>query len=1401
MKPLVTLRHYDWGVVPPLSGRLGKLRRRRQQPFHGALERRCRANTATAITGPDHDGTPTVTALEYDLAGRLKATVDPLGRRTAFGYDAAGQMTSLTRPDPAGDGSQGGPVTGWAFDALGRVVSQTDPLGNVTALAYEDYGRRIVTTHPDPDGGGPLDSPETVAQYDAAGNLIAATDALDRVTAYAYDQLGRLVRVTHPDPDDPSQPGSETEYQYDKAGNLRFVIDVLGNVTELVYDHRDRLVEMVLPDPDGLGSPQWTYTYDAAGQRLTETDPLVRTTSYLYDALGRVVEYTLPDPDGPGPLAAPVYSYAYDLAGNLLSVTDPLNHTTSYTYDDFDRVLTVTDALSGVTGFAYDARGQLLERTDPLGRTTAWSYDQLGRTVAVTDPLNQTTAFAYDAVGNLLSVTDPLNHTTSYAYDNLYRRTAVTDPLSGATTFAYDAAGQLLEHTDPLSRTTAWAYDGLGRVTSVTDPLSQVTGYTYDAAGNLLSVTDPLNRTTSYSYDDLYRRTAIIDPLAGMTTFSFDLAGNLTGLTDPVDNTTAWDYDGLNRVVAETNELNDARTFTYDAANNLLTRTDRNGRVIEYAYDALHRRVEEQWLDDQQTVIRTLSFSYDAASQLTAAADPAASYDYQYDALGRRTSVTHDIAGLGFPVVLASAYDAASNRTSLSATIDTTADFVNQYTYDGLHRMTRIEQTGVTGGNAVAEKRIDLTYDAASQYQTITRYADLAATKLVATSDYTLDAAGRLTVLSHAQGATPLAGYSWTYDAGNRITEFTSLLDGTADYTYDDTDQLTGADYTAGAGLPPAPPDETYGYDANGNRTMTGYATGDNNLVLSDGTYDYEYDAEGNRTRRTYIASGEVTDYDWDHRNRLTRVTVKASDQGPVTKDILYDYDVFNRLVGKSVAYDTDPADPEDVTYFVYDGERWERGNAGDHLALVFDGNGDLTNRYVYGPAVDQILADEQLDSLTTPGEVLWPLTDNLGTVRDLAAFDDATGDTTVVNHRTYTAFGQILSETDPTIEHRFAYTARHWDDDAQLYHYRARWYDPALGRFLSEDPIGFEAGDGNLQRYVGNSVTNVMDPSGLEPRRAVTPLQQYWAARNAELDESLWNLANPLKGSFLPRYLIGSMYHAFAAAPGSVQEGFAEGQARVNERHSSADDTVANRASHAFQTGTLYAGEAIAHGGVRLGQVGMAGYAAAHGGPVGPALMQCKTVQALGVIGTGTGAVVTTRNIVVDLSQGNAPSPGDLVDLGIFGCTSFSSWRQLTTALSRRIPHQLEDQLGRGGSYVMTEEQYLLYAKGKLKLGRSDGQFMTSASEMNRVIHETGGDPVQIAQRLGLQNITPDTALIRMDVTDPLKFNPRMPSASMSGANPLFRPGGKTIGGVPEVVTDPLPAQQVWATPIIPKR
>ncbi|MFN9200140.1 MAG: RHS repeat-associated core domain-containing protein, partial [Planctomycetaceae bacterium] len=67
-----------------------------------------------------------------------------------------------------------------------------------------------------------------------------------------------------------------------------------------------------------------------------------------------------------------------------------------------------------------------------------------------------------------------------------------------------------------------------------------------------------------------------------------------------------------------------------------------------------------------------------------------------------------------------------------------------------------------------------------------------------------------------------------------------------------------------------------------------------------------------------------------------------------------------------------------------------------------------------------------------------------------------------------YDTIGQIVSQTNSQFQPWFAYTGREWDPAAGLYFYRARWYDPRADRFLSEDPLGFAAGDVNLNRYVG---------------------------------------------------------------------------------------------------------------------------------------------------------------------------------------------------------------------------------------------------------------------------------------------------------------------------------------------
>jgi RHS repeat-associated protein len=177
--------------------------------------------------------------------------------------------------------------------------------------------------------------------------------------------------------------------------------------------------------------------------------------------------------------------------------------------------------------------------------------------------------------------------------------------------------------------------------------------------------------------------------------------------------------------------------------------------------------------------------------------------------------------------------------------------------------------------------------------------------------------------------------------------------------------------------------------------------------------------------------------------------------------------------------------------YYFYDGQ---------HIALKFvdpDASGAqpsaLRSRLLHGPVVDQILADEAVTSMTAPGNVLWPLTDNLGTVRDIVDFNETTNLSQIANHLAYDAFGRITSETNAAVDFLFGFTGRERDEeswywDAALnryvaghYYYRGRLYDPATGRFLSQDPIGFAARDPNLYRYVGNGATNATDPSGLD--------------------------------------------------------------------------------------------------------------------------------------------------------------------------------------------------------------------------------------------------------------------------------------------------------------------------------
>ncbi|MCI0359338.1 MAG: hypothetical protein L0211_12740 [Planctomycetaceae bacterium] len=318
--------------------------------------------------------------------------------------------------------------------------------------------------------------------------------------------------------------------------------------------------------------------------------------------------------------------------------------------------------------------------------------------------------------------------------------------------------------------------------------------------------------------------------------------------------------------------------------------------------------------------------------------------------------------------------------------------------------------------------------------------------------------------LGEGWGEGILAGYQYAYDVGSRFTSIDSYLDGLTSYTHDNTSQLTGADHTGQT-------DESYSYDRNGNRTMTGYSTGTNNQLLSDGVYNYTYDDEGNRLTKIKISTGEKEEYTWDHRNRLTGVTFKNSG-GTVLKTVQHSYDVFNRWIKRSVDPDGPGSATAVDTYFAHeDGQ----------IVLDFDGPAasDLTHRYLWCEHIDQILASEDVTSLTSAGNVLWPLTDHVGTTRDIADRNESTGVTTVANHRRFDSYGNLLSETAPATDLLFAFTGRAFDESTSLQNNLNRWYDSIVGRWMSEDPTGFRGGDVALERYVTNDPLSHLDPTG----------------------------------------------------------------------------------------------------------------------------------------------------------------------------------------------------------------------------------------------------------------------------------------------------------------------------------
>ena len=310
----------------------------------------------------------------------------------------------------------------------------------------------------------------------------------------------------------------------------------------------------------------------------------------------------------------------------------------------------------------------------------------------------------------------------------------------------------------------------------------------------------------------------------------------------------------------------------------------------------------------------------------------------------------------------------------------------------------------------------------------------------------------------HQDGSSLLDGASYTYDnAGNRTSKTNYINGVTSNYGYDPLYQLTQV--TQGASTT-----ESYSYDTVGNRlsslSMPLYQYNASNELTSNSSGSYSYDANGNT-----LADASGKSYAWDFENRVVQALVPGTNGGTTT----FKYDPFGRRIQKS--------GPLGTTNYLYDGQ---------NLVEEVDSNANMLARYTQGVGTDQPLSELRL------GATSYYQQDGLGSVTSLSNSSAALA-------QTYTSdsFGKPTASTG-TLVNPFQYTGREFDSETGIFYYRARYFDPSAGRFLSEDSIRFRAG-ANFYPYVLNNPLRWRDPNGRKIDWG--GLYDTWQHANSTLD------------------------------------------------------------------------------------------------------------------------------------------------------------------------------------------------------------------------------------------------------------------------------------------------------------
>ncbi len=925
-----------------------------------------------------------------------------------------------------GNNGDGGPAT-------------AAPLGQITSVAVGPDGYLYIAT-----GFGVRRVAPALPGLSASDILVPSEDGSE---LYIFNRSGRHLRTLE------ALTGSlRYQFGYSTDGYLITVTDASGNVTSI---ERTGATPSAIVAP---GGQRTTLTVDANGWLTTATNPASETHVMSYsvdgslqtfaDPRGNVHRFTyaqgllIKDENPAGGSTSLVRTKLSD--GNNVTTSTALGRTHSYQVEKLLNgaiLRTVTDSSGAATVTQSNSDGS--EQTtfaDGNSITAAYGPDPRFGMLAphitsrvrsapdgLTETLTSTSSATFAGTGlSLQTLTDTTTvngRTFTSNYDATTRTITDTSAEGRQSVTVLDAQGRVVSRsTDPSVAPITLVYDSQGRVSRQQQATQRWT-YTYDTLNRVASRTDAAGLSDGFVYDNADRVIQRILPDGKSYHFTYDANGNRTQVVLPSGASHALGYTPINLDASYTPPNNGSYVKSFNVDRELESITLPGGRTTTQGYDALDR-------------VSGLTYP-----------EGVIGFQYQANDLTDRVGLISNTPAPGFGPEQNIAY-AYNGQLITGMTATGVAPAQVAYTYDNNFFPTAMNlSSGADTLSSPVAWNNDGQITAFGPF-TFTRSGPAGALSQIsdgtATTNYGYDTLARLVTRNHLVSAQATYSMQLSYDNSGRITGKTEVVNGVSHayaYAYDPNGQLTEVNRD-GAPL------ELFAYDANGNRishqlgsSAAETATYDiQDRLVQRGSDVYQFNADG------FLAQRGSDSFQYNTRGQL--IGANAGGQA-----ITFAYDGLGRRVSRTDAIGT--------SQYIY-------GDPASHLVTAVRApNSVLTSLYYDTSGL--------LISMQRGGVTYYVATDQVGSPRVIT---DSTG--AVVKTVDYDSFGSVIADSNPTFDLPIGYAGGLADAATGLVHFSFRDYEPASGRWTARDPVLFEAGQGNLYVYVGNSPIGYRDPSGL---------------------------------------------------------------------------------------------------------------------------------------------------------------------------------------------------------------------------------------------------------------------------------------------------------------------------------